>query len=110
MNGAVSRLSPSGDAVARMRNELRDGGYDVIHVHEPITPVLGWDACFATSAPVVGTFHVYSSSWIPNAIARGLGAKCWPRTATIAVCGLMALRSSSGVLTSMIFTFRSRMT
>jgi phosphatidylinositol alpha-mannosyltransferase len=74
MNGAVSRLSVSTDAVVRMRNELRTGGYDVIHVHEPIAPMLGWDACVATSAPVVGTFHVYSSSWAPNASARGLGA------------------------------------
>jgi phosphatidylinositol alpha-mannosyltransferase len=74
MNGAVSRLSMSPEAVVRMRSELRSGGYDVIHVHEPIAPVLGWDACFATSAPVVGTFHVYSSSWPPNAFARGFGA------------------------------------
>jgi phosphatidyl-myo-inositol alpha-mannosyltransferase len=58
----------------RMRNELQGGRYDVIHVHEPITPMIGWDACFATSAPVVGTFHAYSSSWVPNAVARGLGA------------------------------------
>ena len=74
MNGAVTRLSSSPDAVVRMRRELRDGRYDVIHVHEPITPMLAWDACISNSAPVVGTFHVYSSSWIPNAIARGLGA------------------------------------
>ncbi len=74
MNGAVTRLSSSPEAVVRMRRELRDGRYDVIHVHEPITPMLAWDACISNSAPVVGTFHVYSSSWIPNAIARGLGA------------------------------------
>jgi phosphatidylinositol alpha-mannosyltransferase len=74
MNGAVSRLSISPDGVLRMRNELRTGGYDVIHVHEPIAPAVGWDACVSNGAPVVGTFHVYSSSWIPNAIARGLGA------------------------------------
>jgi phosphatidyl-myo-inositol alpha-mannosyltransferase len=74
MNGAVSRLSASAEAVVRMRNELRTGGYDVIHVHEPITPVLAWDATISNSAPVVGTFHVYSTSWIPNAIARTIGA------------------------------------
>jgi phosphatidyl-myo-inositol alpha-mannosyltransferase len=74
MNGAVTRLSARPESVVRMRRELRNGGYDVIHVHEPITPMLAWDACVATSAPVVGTFHVYSSSWLPNAIARGLGA------------------------------------
>src|SRR5919108_5206411 len=47
MNGAVSRLSISADAVVRMRRELRSGRYDVIHVHEPITPVLAWDAAIA---------------------------------------------------------------
>jgi phosphatidyl-myo-inositol alpha-mannosyltransferase len=74
MNGAVSRLSLKGECVVRMRQELRTGNYDVIHVHEPIAPAVGWDACVSTGAPIVGTFHVYSSSWIPNAIARGLGA------------------------------------
>jgi phosphatidylinositol alpha-mannosyltransferase len=74
MNGAMSRLSASPEAVIRMRHELRTGGYDVIHVHEPIAPVLAWDACVATDVPVVGTFHAYSRSWLPNTIARGLGA------------------------------------
>jgi phosphatidylinositol alpha-mannosyltransferase len=74
MNGAVSRLSIKGEGVVKMRHELRTGGYDVIHVHEPIAPAVGWDACVLTDAPLVGTFHVYSSSWIPNAIARGFGA------------------------------------
>ena len=35
--------------------------------------------------------------------------KWLPSSSTIAVCGLMAARSSSGVLTSMIFTPRVRM-
>ena len=34
----------------------------MIHVHEPIAPIVGWDACsFDAGAPVVGTFHAYSS-------------------------------------------------
>ena len=74
INGAHSRLSYRPEACMRMRTELRHGGYDVIHVHEPVTPLIGRDACLATSAPVVGTFHAYSSSWLPHTIARGLGA------------------------------------
>jgi phosphatidylinositol alpha-mannosyltransferase len=74
MNGAVSRLSFLPEAVVRMRRELRTGNYDVIHVHEPIAPTLAWDACQTDGAPVVGTFHVYSSSWLSNAVARGFGA------------------------------------
>ncbi len=74
MNGAVSHLAYHGNAVIHLRQELRTGRYDVIHVHEPVAPVVGWDACVATSAPVVGTFHAYSAKWLPNAAARGLGA------------------------------------
>ena len=37
---------------------------------------MGWDACsFDAGAPVVGTFHAYSSSWLPNTIARAIGAR-----------------------------------
>ena len=76
MNGAKSRLAYNTDSVIRLRTELRTGDFDVIHVHEPIAPVVGWDACtFDAGAPVVGTFHAYSSSWLPNTIARAIGAR-----------------------------------
>jgi len=76
MNGAMSRLSLKPEAVLRMRSELRGGKFDVIHVHEPIAPALGWDACsFDAGAAVVGTFHAYSSGWVPNTIARTVGMR-----------------------------------
>ena len=60
----------------RLRSRAAEGHFDVIHVHEPIAPVVGWDACtFDAGAPVVGTFHAYSSSWLPNTIARAIGAR-----------------------------------
>jgi phosphatidyl-myo-inositol alpha-mannosyltransferase len=74
-NGAVSNLSLSPGAVARLRRELRVGGFDVVHVHEPIAPLLGWDACCFDGAPVVGTFHAYSAKWLPNAGATIAGAR-----------------------------------
>ena len=74
-NGAVSNLTLSPRAVAKMRAELRAGRFDVVHVHEPIAPAIGWDACNFEGAPVVGTFHVYSSKWLPNAVATVLGAR-----------------------------------
>jgi phosphatidyl-myo-inositol alpha-mannosyltransferase len=74
MNGAVSTLPWQPESVTRLRRELNSGRFDVIHVHEPIAPLVGWDACVATCAPVVGTFHAYSAKWLPNAIARGFGA------------------------------------
>jgi len=74
-NGAVSNLSPSPEGVTAMRRELRAGRYDVVHVHEPVAPLLGWDACTFRGTPVVGTFHAYSTKPVPNAIANLLGAR-----------------------------------
>ena len=60
---APSRTSPhTPTAIARLRRELRAGRFDVVHVHEPVTPVVGWDALISTDAPLVGTFHCYSES------------------------------------------------
>jgi len=75
-NGAVSNLAPfpAGGVVAP-RRELRQGRYDVVHIHEPIVPLVGWNAALGTSAPAVGTFHAYSTRAIPNHIASALGAR-----------------------------------
>src|SRR5258708_24930615 len=61
-NGAVSNVAITPRAVSTLRRELRNGDFDVIHVHEPIVPMVGWDAVGVTRAPVVGTFHAYSTS------------------------------------------------
>ena len=74
-NGAVSNLSAFPDAVTKMRRELHAGRFDVVHVHEPPAPVLAWDACSFPDAPVVGTFHAYSTKRMPNWIANLLGAR-----------------------------------
>jgi phosphatidyl-myo-inositol alpha-mannosyltransferase len=74
-NGAVSNLSAFPDAVTKMRRELHAGRFDVVHVHEPPAPALSWDACSFPDAPVVGTFHAYSTKRMPNWIANLLGAR-----------------------------------
>ncbi|HEX2085273.1 MAG TPA: lysylphosphatidylglycerol synthase domain-containing protein [Solirubrobacteraceae bacterium] len=73
-NGAVSNVSITPFGLATMRRELRDGGYDVVHVHSPEAPVLGWDATCSTRVPTVGTFHVYSTSPFTNGFASIAGA------------------------------------
>jgi phosphatidyl-myo-inositol alpha-mannosyltransferase len=76
-NGAVSNLVPIPPGVLAMRRELRDGGYDVLHIHEPVVPLLGWDALCSTAPelPIVGTFHTYSENALTNGIANVLGAR-----------------------------------
>ena len=75
MNGAVSSLAGSPSAVLTLRRELRAGGFDVVHVHEPVAPVAGWDALTSAPAPLVGTFHCYSEDAFSNNLANLLGAR-----------------------------------
>jgi phosphatidylinositol alpha-mannosyltransferase len=74
-NGAVSNLSLFPEALSRMRAELSSGGYDVLHIHEPVVPIASWDAlCSAKGVPLVGTFHTYSHNALTNGGARLAGA------------------------------------
>jgi phosphatidyl-myo-inositol alpha-mannosyltransferase len=71
-NGAVSNMALTTSGVFAMRRELREGGYDVVHIHEPVVPLLGWDAlCNAGELPLVGTFHTYSENGLTNGLAAG---------------------------------------
>jgi phosphatidylinositol alpha-mannosyltransferase len=74
-NGAVSNLSAFPEGPIALRRELRAGNYDVVHVHEPLAPLVGWDAMVFRGAPVVGTFHAYSTKAFPNHTATLLGAR-----------------------------------
>jgi phosphatidylinositol alpha-mannosyltransferase len=74
-NGAVSNLSITPYGVATMNHELRSGGYDVVHIHEPVAPLTGWLASDSTRLPTVGTFHSYSNKRLPNGIANVIGAR-----------------------------------
>jgi phosphatidylinositol alpha-mannosyltransferase len=71
-NGAVSNMALAPQAVFAMRHELRHGGYDVLHIHEPVVPFLSWDALTSVGQlPLVGTFHTYSENLLTNGIAAG---------------------------------------
>ena len=76
-NGAVSNMAITPSSVYALRRELREGGYDVLHIHEPVVPVLAWDALLSTGElPLVGTFHTYSENALTNGIAAvGLGGR-----------------------------------
>jgi phosphatidyl-myo-inositol alpha-mannosyltransferase len=77
-NGAVTNLAPfpAGGFLAP-RRAVRAGEFDVIHVHEPLVPLVGWNAALGADfeTPVVGTFHTYSTKPVPNYIASSLGAR-----------------------------------
>jgi phosphatidyl-myo-inositol alpha-mannosyltransferase len=56
-NGSVARVNFGPTSAARVRRWLRDGNFDLVHIHEPVTPSISLLALWATRAPVVATFH-----------------------------------------------------
>src|SRR4051794_2510751 len=72
-NGAVSNLANTPLAASSLRRALRTGGFDVVHLHEPVAPLTGWMTPGLADAPVVGTFHTYSTSVLPHTVARVWG-------------------------------------
>jgi phosphatidyl-myo-inositol alpha-mannosyltransferase len=74
-NGAVSNLAGTPFAVSALRRELRAFAPDVVHVHEPVAPVVGWDVLTSADAPLVGTFHAYSEAKLPHFGAYLAGAR-----------------------------------
>jgi len=56
-NGSVARLSFGPISATRVRRWIEHGAFDVLHVHEPITPSLALLAVLSARGPVVATFH-----------------------------------------------------
>jgi phosphatidylinositol alpha-mannosyltransferase len=56
-NGSVARLAFGPLTANRVRRWLRDGDFDVLHVHEPAAPSLSLLACWLASGPIVATMH-----------------------------------------------------
>lgn len=60
-NGSVARLQFGPVSAARVRRWLREGEFDVLHVHEPIAPSLSLLAIMQARGPIVATFHTSTS-------------------------------------------------
>jgi phosphatidylinositol alpha-mannosyltransferase len=56
-NGSVARVSFGPVTSARVSRWLEAGAFDVLHLHEPVTPSTSVLALWASTEPVVATFH-----------------------------------------------------
>jgi phosphatidyl-myo-inositol alpha-mannosyltransferase len=56
-NGSVARLAFGFLSASRVRRWLKEGGFDVVHVHEPAAPSLSLLACWVADGPIVATVH-----------------------------------------------------
>lgn len=70
-NGSMSNLAVSSESLLALRGELRNGGYDIAHLHEPVAPLVCWDALGSARLPLVGTYHAHSENVLTN------GAAAW---------------------------------
>ena len=83
IGGTESGLGVDPRAWTAVRRMLREP-FDVVHVHEPFTPLVPWLVLLGARAPLVGTFHVHregghrlytAASWALQPLARRLSAR-----------------------------------
>jgi phosphatidyl-myo-inositol alpha-mannosyltransferase len=82
-NGSVAPLAPDPSAQLRTLRALRDEGFEVLHLHEPLAPGPTLTALLAGSSPMVGTFHAAGTSaayrylgWALRRMVRRLDVRC----------------------------------
>src|SRR5919201_1749575 len=56
-NGALPNIVLSPPSVGRIRRILERERFDVVHVHEPMTPAIGVATLALARVPLVATFH-----------------------------------------------------
>lgn len=56
-NGSVARLAFGPVTARRVHTWLEDGDFDVVHIHEPLSPSVSLLALWQAEVPVVATFH-----------------------------------------------------
>ena len=68
--GTVASISLSPLALLRMKNILQNVHFDVLHIHEPLIPVISLGALLLSKSPVVATFHASSNKTFKYKIIR----------------------------------------
>ncbi|HVQ89257.1 MAG TPA: glycosyltransferase family 4 protein [Actinomycetes bacterium] len=83
-NGSIARVQFGPRSASRVRRWIREGEFDVLHVHSPVSPSLGMLACWSAIGPIVATFHasldgrsrmMSAGSWILQATLEKVRAR-----------------------------------
>ncbi|MDR1354729.1 MAG: glycosyltransferase family 4 protein [Propionibacteriaceae bacterium] len=75
-NGSVARVAVGAQAMFSVLEWLRLGCFDIVHIHEPLVPLLGLATMLKSQQPVVATFHAQRSdpSWLRVPVSRHIAA------------------------------------
>ncbi len=73
-NGSIAPIAPDPSAALRTIRAVREEQFDVIHLHEPLSPGPTMTTLVVKPAPLIGTFHAAGSSkaykWLKPIVER----------------------------------------
>ncbi|HXY16607.1 MAG TPA: glycosyltransferase family 4 protein [Gaiellaceae bacterium] len=61
-NGSLANIVLSPSALRRLERTLERESFDLLHIHEPLTPAIGVAALARATTPIVATFHAAGAS------------------------------------------------
>jgi phosphatidylinositol alpha-mannosyltransferase len=75
VNGSVAPIAPDPACALRTIHALRNEGFDVLHLHEPLSPGPTLTALVSSDIPRVGTFHAAGTSTAYDRGIRFVGSR-----------------------------------
>lgn len=69
-NGSVARLSIGPHVRRNIKRFIREGNFDILHIHEPNSPSYSMAALAAARGPIVATYHASASSSVALTLAK----------------------------------------
>lgn len=95
VNGSVARIVLDPSIKNRLLSQLEK--YDVVHVHEPLMPMVSRIAT-ETGRPVVGTLHADPAPWTRRLLAAGMGRRVLDRCEVLTAVSPVAASAVTGRL------------
>ncbi|MCG7444682.1 glycosyltransferase family 4 protein [uncultured Corynebacterium sp.] len=69
-NGSVARLSVGPHVTRKVKQFIKEGDFDVLHIHEPNSPSFSMTALAVAQGPLVATYHASASSSLVLTLAK----------------------------------------